>query len=548
MEQSLYLLQQSQEVVCACKKSALCILTSSGIYQLEQKAHKGGPTAHDPEASPLLDTTFDDPDGIFTRLLDHDLNKIYSFYQSKEDEIFEEVNAFLQDEQEYVQGRDGITDAAGTSRKPSASTERATSSLRRRPDPVNRSRSVTSQVDGHGDEDSDARDGDSDGDTATSPQRSRSQFRQDSTPGRKKKRRSSAGLGPPEDDHVYTQLFAQGVTLKKRAISLYVNLCELRSFIQLNRTGFQKVLKKYDKILDRNLKQPYIKSKIDTARPFQTQTTESINSHVRTVEEAYANVITKGDLEVARQELRLHLREHVVWERNTVWREMIGIERKAQAANMGFRQTVLGTETDPRKTRLQGDEPESYVADLKTPVGRIRCPRFLLSPAFYMLIGILVVFALLLALPIMDKPEQQNCLALVVLVSLLWATEAIPLFVTSLLVPFLVVVLGVARDEVLDRRLDSKHAASYVFSAMWTPVIMLLLGGFTIAAALSKYNIAKMMATFVLSKAGTRPSTVIVMSMFVSMFASMWISNVAAPVLCYSIVQVCWLRLCLYML
>jgi phosphate transporter len=67
---------------------------------------------------------------------------------------------------------------------------------------------------------------------------------------------------------------------------------------------------------------------------------------------------------------------------------------------------------------------------------------------------------------------------------------------------------------------------------------MLLLGGFTIAAALSKYNIAKMMATFVLSKAGTKPRTVLLASMFVAMFASMWISNVAAPVLCYSIVQV----------
>jgi phosphate transporter len=73
---------------------------------------------------------------------------------------------------------------------------------------------------------------------------------------------------------------------------------------------------------------------------------------------------------------------------------------------------------------------------------------------------------------------------------------------------------------------------------MWTPVIMLLLGGFTIAAALSKYNIAKMMATFVLSKAGTKPRTVLLTNMFVAMFASMWISNVAAPVLCFSIIQV----------
>lgn len=114
----------------------------------------------------------------------------------------------------------------------------------------------------------------------------------------------------------------------------------------------------------------------------------------------------------------------------------------------------------------------------------------------------------------------------------------IPLFTTSLLVPFLAVVLQVVRSDVTGQRLETKAAASYVFAAMWTPVIMLLLGGFTIAAALSKYNIAKIMATFVLSKAGTKPRTVLVTNMFVAMFASMWISNVAAPVLCFSIIQV----------
>lgn len=110
---------------------------------------------------------------------------------------------------------------------------------------------------------------------------------------------------------------------------------------------------------------------------------------------------------------------------------------------------------------------------------------------------------------------------------------------TSLLVPFLVVVLQVVRQDVKPHaRLTSKAAASYIFAAMWTPVIMLLLGGFTIAAALSKYNIAKMMATFTLSKAGTKPRTVLLTCMGVAMFASMWISNVAAPVLCFSIIQV----------
>lgn len=93
-------------------------------------------------------------------------------------------------------------------------------------------------------------------------------------------------------------------------------------------------------------------------------------------------------------------------------------------------------------------------------------------------------------------------------------------------------------DHKPHHRLGAKDAAHYVFGTMWSPVIMLLLGGFTIAAALSKYNIAKRMATFVLSKAGTRPRTVLLTSMFVALFASMWISNVAAPVLCFSIIQV----------
>jgi len=111
--------------------------------------------------------------------------------------------------------------------------------------------------------------------------------------------------------------------------------------------------------------------------------------------------------------------------------------------------------------------------------------------------------------------------------------------VTSLLVPFLVVILRVVKqDDKPHRRLKPDAATKYIFAAMWDPVIMLLLGGFTIAAALSKYNIAKRMATFVLSKAGTKARTVLLTSMFVAMFASMWISNVAAPVLCFSIIQV----------
>lgn len=55
---------------------------------------------------------------------------------------------------------------------------------------------------------------------------------------------------------------------------------------------------------------------------------------------------------------------------------------------------------------------------------------------------------------------------------------------------------------------------------------MLLIGGFTIASALSKTAIDRVLITRVLSLAGTRPQTVLLAFMGVACFASMWIRYV----------------------
>jgi phosphate transporter len=137
----------------------------------------------------------------------------------------------------------------------------------------------------------------------------------------------------------------------------------------------------------------------------------------------------------------------------------------------------------------------------------------------------------------MDHVEESNCLALLVFCTILWATEAIPLFVTSLTVPFLVVVLGVLRNEKDDSRLPANDATKFIFSVMFSPTIMLLIGGFTIAAGLSRTRIDHMAASRILTSAGGNPSFVLLVLMFVATFASMWISNVAAPTLCYALVR-----------
>lgn len=512
------------------------------IYSLETQLNQKH--AHvDAESSPLLNGDADNPDKVFTNTLDTELERVVSFYELKENEIYAELDSLLKDEGSFEEHQEEYNDE----------NENAPPGKKMRSGSVfnaigfGRPRAMSGASGRSTDHGADGDEGSSDDEADET-----SRLRKSSPDGKRRRRRATdEDMGASQssrrktsmafddyNDMAFSALYDEGVSLKKRAVSVYVLLCELRSFIQLNKTGFEKVLKKYDKIMDRKLKKTYLTKFVYPAYPFQQSTMDELAHKLERIESAYAQIGTKGDLAEAKRELRLHLREHVVWERNTVWREMIGIERKAQAANIGVAQTLLGRDTTGGKVRRQGDEMDSEMKEVATPIGRYRCPQWLISRAFWTLLACIAIFVVLLLVPIMEVPEQQNCLAMVIFVSLLWATEAIPLFVTSLLVPFLAVMLNVVRsDTAPHRRLDSKAAASYVFSAMWTPVIMLLLGGFTIAAALSKYNIAKMMATLVLSKAGTKPRTVLLVNMFVAMFASMWISNVAAPVLCFSIIQ-----------
>ncbi|KAF1978244.1 plasma membrane phosphate transporter-like protein Pho87 [Bimuria novae-zelandiae CBS 107.79] len=513
------------------------------IYTLETRLNQQH--AHvDAESSPLLNGAAEDPDKVFVRALDVELEKVCSFFQIKQSEVFGEVEAVLQDEENYEDEQEVYEHERDSA--PIGKKGRSGSVFRHIAGPARARRASTGSKASTIDEEEG--DSDDDADNETSLLRRKSQdgqrprrFSGDmfaSTEFASSRRRTSMAFDD-YNDMAFSALYDKGVSLKQRTISIYVSLCELRSFLQLNKTGFEKVLKKYDKILDRKLKRAYLDEHVYPAEPFQNETMEKLTQHLSRIELIYSRICTKGDVDEAKRELRLHLREHITWERNTVWREMIGIERKAQAANIGITSMFGrdGRDSDPTKVRRQGDELRAEVTEFKTPIGKFTCPAWLLSSQFYLGIAILTIFIVLLVVPTMEKAEQQNCLAMVIFVSLLWATETIPLFVTSLLVPFLAVTLRVVRNDDTGKRLETKPAAGYVFAAMWTPVIMLLLGGFTIAAALSKYNIAKIMATFVLSKAGTKPRTVLVTNMFVAMFASMWISNVAAPVLCFSIIQ-----------
>ncbi|KAJ3014601.1 low-affinity phosphate transporter [Thoreauomyces humboldtii] len=162
------------------------------------------------------------------------------------------------------------------------------------------------------------------------------------------------------------------------------------------------------------------------------------------------------------------------------------------------------------------------------------------SAIFFLLtvvVGLVIFFA-----PIPLNRTEQNALTLLICVSMLWALEVFPLFITALMVPFLVVVFRVMRTNGADAKdsdvpLAAADAMTMVFHYMMDPTIILLMGGFSLAAALAKHSITTNVATWLLTKVGNDPNMVLLAVMNIATFSSLWISNVAAPVLCFTVLQ-----------
>lgn len=416
---------------CACR-----------IYQLEKNIHQANYShSGDAESRPLIAS--EEPEGVFKRALDVELEKISSFYQLKEREMTDDVDRLLQDigrlDDDSDDNEHGAPDrpppgSNGFSNGNGGPSRQAVPRIRRDSAP-----SRHSTEDG-GEEDSDEEE---DGDETTGLTAPVNRKRRQSLLSARRKSapqpavtdmtasteltRSMRRMSTGYDDYEHAVMYSSGIMLKKRIITLYVQLCELKSYVQLNKTGFRKVLKKFDKTLDRKYRTLYMGKYVETAYPFQEESMRDVEGNIHKMEKAYTEVVMNGDAEAAKKDLRSHLREHVVWERNTVWRDLIGMERRAEAASLG--RALLGRGDGAIKTRRQGDDDESpETKTIVTPIGRFTCPVWLFSSAMFTLLLIIAIFFVMLFVPIMAKPEQQNCLAMLVFVSLMWATEVSGVF------------------------------------------------------------------------------------------------------------------------
>lgn len=161
----------------------------------------------------------------------------------------------------------------------------------------------------------------------------------------------------------------------------------------------------------------------------------------------YAMCVTRGDYNSARRQLKMNQREHIAWERDTVWRQMIGQARRGEG--------------EPGTVRPLGGtlvlEPEKGLLDVETPAGRFR-----LTVKQLCLIVSIIVFIVLLNVDTIDGVAANRCFAVLIFATLLWATEAIPLFVTSMLIPLLLVTLRIIRSPDTEERLSAHQAAACV--------------------------------------------------------------------------------------
>ncbi|PVU98831.1 hypothetical protein BB559_001224 [Furculomyces boomerangus] len=461
--------------------------------------------------------------GKFVVALDKDILKIEEFYRQKEEEVVKQTDKLQDDYEKYLERFEEVIelldlDSASKTHVSLTSPEGYMSLQGTTPDGHRNSLSVSDIANT-----SDINRPNSNSRNRNPNRLSRSHF---SSTQLSSDLRSEADSSDGQYDSAYEDMREAALKIKVRqannrkrilntkARELFISVSDLQLYSKLNLTGFNKILKKFDKVTGQSLKETYNEKVLSTAYSFSTLAKSVTNNEISKIITIFTEISGYSSQDEAIEELKASLRDQVVWDRNTVWRDMISMERKVGAVEV-VHPTVGPSALN--KGQIQNWSKESV--------------QFLYI--FLCLMGF--TFSLLYS-PFADL-IQQRCWALLVFVSLMWATEAIPLHVTAMFVPMLVVILNVMRDPSTNEPLVPADSAKLIFSSMFSHVIMLLLGGFTIAAALSKHNLAKIGASYVLSKVGESCESVVLANMFVATFASMWISNVAAPVLCFSLIQ-----------
>ncbi len=163
------------------------------------------------------------------------------------------------------------------------------------------------------------------------------------------------------------------------------------------------------------------------------------------------------------------------------------------------------------------------LAGVKPPIILRKVVLFMLSAV----LSLVIVFVLFRQGSLAQ--EAVYMMGIFVLAALLWATEALPLFATAILIIALEVILLANPGGWTGFGFADGPSPDYqVFLApLANPVIVLFFGGFLLAHAILKEGVDKAMAGAVLGMFGTSPRCVMLGLMVITAVFSMWMSNTA---------------------
>lgn len=125
------------------------------------------------------------------------------------------------------------------------------------------------------------------------------------------------------------------------------------------------------------------------------------------------------------------------------------------------------------------------------------------------------VFCMLLYVPVFENSQAQQVLALLALAAILWMSEAIPLWVTGLLLPVMAVFMQLA-------------APRAAFAEFAHPIIFLFMGGFVLAGALSRHSLDSLLAQRLIRLAKGNFYKSAVLLMLATALISCWVSNTSS--------------------
>lgn len=259
----------------------------------------------------------------------------------------------------------------------------------------------------------------------------------------------------------------------RRIKALYVELLALVQYVALNSDGFRKIVKKFDKVGETK-HLPGFMEKLEKYKFYHNKTPEQL--------------VKRCQCLVSRDKL---------------------LEMQQLAEAMG---------------RGEADTDQERLFPSVKPVQLV----------FSIVVCLLVRYIRPLG-PGHEHPGR--CLTILALATSLWITEAIPYFVTALMIPILVVMMGVlpVEGESPHATMPVQKAANAVLGQMVNHTTILIMGGYSISAAFSRCEIELRIASLLQQWLGNKPRFFILSIMYLGLFLSMLISNHTAPVLCVSI-------------